>query len=224
MKKADRHLDIGETSREKIIRGAIKVFANNGYEKASTTLVAKEAGISKGLIFHYFNSKDDLYAETYKEAVRLLVSQMTDQIDYSELDLLRRLRKTVELKLRLMKRYPDILSFISEAYLNPPAMHKNELDEINAHEVERAFASFYAGIYYTSFKEGVDIRLAVETINFTLEKWAEQYYREHLVEIRHSLDFSDALARLDQYLAFFRKSFYKDPDDPITSKQSLQEV
>jgi TetR/AcrR family transcriptional regulator len=222
MKKADCHLDNRETSREKIIRGAIKVFANNGYEKASTTLVAKEAGLSKGLIFHYFISKDDLYAETYKEAVRLLVSQMTEQIDYSEPDLLRRLRKTVELKLRLMKRYPDILSFISEAYLNPPAMYKNELDEINTHEVEKAFASFYTGIDYTGFKEGVDIRLAVETINFTLEKWAEQYYREHLAEIRQSLDFSDALARLDQYLAFFRKSFYQDPDDPITDRPSCR--
>jgi TetR/AcrR family transcriptional regulator len=224
MKKADCQLDNEETSRDKIIRGAIKVFANNGYEKASTTLVAKEAGISKGLIFHYFGSKDDLYAKTYKEAVRLLVSQMTEQIDYHEPDLLRRLRKTVEMKLRLMKRYPDILTFIGEAYLNPPAVHKDKLDKINAHEVEKAFASFYDGIDYTGFKAGVDIRLAVETINFTLEKWAEQYYREHLAEIRQTLDFSDAMARLDQYLAFFRMNFYKEPDDPVTSKQSLQEV
>jgi TetR/AcrR family transcriptional regulator len=205
---------IDVSSRDKLIEGAIKVFANYGYDKASTTLIAKKAGLSKGLIFHYFGNKDDLYVQTYKSAVRLLATQIVERIDYTEKDLLRRLRKTIELKLRLMKRYPDILTFISEAFLNPPAEHKNILDEINTFEVEKAFAGFYAGIDYTGFKDGIDIQMAVETISFTLEKWADQYYREHLAEIKKTLDFADAMTRLDAFLAFFRKCFYKDPLSP----------
>ena len=45
-----------------MINAALKVFAKNGYKHASTDDIVKEAGISKGLLFHYFVSKMGLYS------------------------------------------------------------------------------------------------------------------------------------------------------------------
>ena len=44
----------------KILNAAIKIFANKGYQYATIAEIAKEAGISKGLIHFYFESKLDL--------------------------------------------------------------------------------------------------------------------------------------------------------------------
>ena len=47
--------------RERIINAALKEFAKNGYDKASTNEIVKESGISKGSLFNYFISKKELY-------------------------------------------------------------------------------------------------------------------------------------------------------------------
>jgi AcrR family transcriptional regulator len=47
-------------SKAKIIATALELFANNGYHNTSISNVAKEAGVSKGLTYNYFESKEAL--------------------------------------------------------------------------------------------------------------------------------------------------------------------
>ena len=46
--------NLKKEKQDRMINAALKVFAMNGYQKASTDDIVKEAGISKGLLFHYF--------------------------------------------------------------------------------------------------------------------------------------------------------------------------
>jgi AcrR family transcriptional regulator len=55
--------------KEKIIRAAMNVFSVHGFFRASVKKVAEEAGVSKGLIFWYFESKDDLIREVVKRTL-----------------------------------------------------------------------------------------------------------------------------------------------------------
>lgn len=48
--------------REQIIETALRLFAHQGYDGTSTRQIARETGITEGLIFHYFPSKADLLA------------------------------------------------------------------------------------------------------------------------------------------------------------------
>lgn len=43
--------------KDQIAASALKEFAEKGFEQASTNTICKEAGVSKGLLFHYFGSK-----------------------------------------------------------------------------------------------------------------------------------------------------------------------
>lgn len=49
-----------EDRREQIIEAALRVFAQKGFDKATNKDIAHEAGITAGLIYHYFESKEDL--------------------------------------------------------------------------------------------------------------------------------------------------------------------
>ena len=46
--------------REQILKTALKLFAERGFDATSTRQIAKEAGIAEGLIFHYFPTKASL--------------------------------------------------------------------------------------------------------------------------------------------------------------------
>jgi AcrR family transcriptional regulator len=48
---------------EQILEGARRCFAENGYEGATVTKLEREIGLSRGAIFNYFPSKEDLFVE-----------------------------------------------------------------------------------------------------------------------------------------------------------------
>ena len=47
-------------SQEKILMAALELFARNGFHATTVSAVAKAAGVSKGLIYNYYDSKEDL--------------------------------------------------------------------------------------------------------------------------------------------------------------------
>jgi TetR/AcrR family transcriptional regulator, regulator of autoinduction and epiphytic fitness len=55
--------------REQIKKAALKVFAHRGFVETKMTMIATEAGISQGLSYRYFKSKDQLYTELIREAM-----------------------------------------------------------------------------------------------------------------------------------------------------------
>jgi AcrR family transcriptional regulator len=50
-------------AREKILEAGLKVFARRGFHAATITDIAKAAGLSHGLVYHYFKTKDDIFLE-----------------------------------------------------------------------------------------------------------------------------------------------------------------
>lgn len=52
--------EIREATTNKIMEVALELFANEGYFQSSISKIAKKAGISKGLMYNYFESKEDL--------------------------------------------------------------------------------------------------------------------------------------------------------------------
>ena len=59
-----------EAKRSRIMEVAMKHFAEHGYHQARVGDIAAELGIAKGSIFQHFGSKDGLFFEVYKSAVR----------------------------------------------------------------------------------------------------------------------------------------------------------
>ncbi|MBO0960877.1 TetR/AcrR family transcriptional regulator [Neobacillus sp. MM2021_6] len=58
---------IRDERREQIKQAALKMFARRGYTGTKTSMIAKEASISEGLIYRYFNSKEELFITLVQE-------------------------------------------------------------------------------------------------------------------------------------------------------------
>lgn len=54
---------IRDERKEQIKQAALKIFANRGMSGTKTSMIASEAGISEGLIYRYFKSKEELFTE-----------------------------------------------------------------------------------------------------------------------------------------------------------------
>ncbi|MGC4120849.1 MAG: TetR/AcrR family transcriptional regulator [Myxococcales bacterium] len=58
-----------ETTRNQILEAGLKCFAEHGFDKSSTQAIAKEAGVSQGIIFHYFKTKEGLFSAIVKKGI-----------------------------------------------------------------------------------------------------------------------------------------------------------
>jgi AcrR family transcriptional regulator len=59
-RKKEDFESIKDASRDKRLRSAFEVFAEDGYISSTVERIAKKAKISKGLVYHYFESKQDI--------------------------------------------------------------------------------------------------------------------------------------------------------------------
>jgi len=64
-RKPEKFAEMREKSRNHIIAKATEVFAEHGYYKTSVAMIAESAGISKGLIYNYFKSKDETFGTRF---------------------------------------------------------------------------------------------------------------------------------------------------------------
>ena len=73
-----------DQKRDQILKSAAKVFATQGFDRASMALLARECGISKANIYHYYDSKDALLFDLLETYLRELRDRICS-IDLSDL-------------------------------------------------------------------------------------------------------------------------------------------
>ncbi len=59
--------DFMDTKKERVIEVATTLFAELGFENTSVAKICETADVSKGLLYHHFNSKDDLLREIFNQ-------------------------------------------------------------------------------------------------------------------------------------------------------------
>ena len=65
----ESNTQIKDDRQKQILSSALKVFIHKGFAAAKMSDIATEAGISYGLMYHYFQSKEEIYAELVKDAI-----------------------------------------------------------------------------------------------------------------------------------------------------------
>lgn len=107
----EKFFDLKKDKQDRMINAALKVFALNGYQHASTDDMVAEARISKGLLFHYFVNKLGLYTFLYDYSVRYMLLELSgcagEETDFFEL-----VRRMEGAKLKVLRNYPYMQEFL----------------------------------------------------------------------------------------------------------------
>lgn len=108
-----KFFDLKQEKQDRMVNAAFKIFALNGYAHASTDDIVKEAQISKGLLFHYFDSKIGVYTFIYDYAIRYMAIEIGSAVDPDETNYFELLRQLEAAKMQLLKSYPYMYMFLN---------------------------------------------------------------------------------------------------------------
>lgn len=170
-----KFFDLKKEKQDRMINAALKVFALQGYRHASTDEIVREAGISKGLLFHYFTSKLGVYSFVYDYSVRYMILELGARVPEGESDLFA-VRRAVELaRMQAMKGYPYMQQFldrcegedVSEALLATEEKREN---------LAAVYERIQGQIDYESLPPGVDGHRLEKVLQYTVQGLMRQRF------------------------------------------------
>lgn len=138
--------------RETVLQTGIDEFSALGFENANINVIAKKAGISIGLMYKYFETKEDLFILCLEEAISELHRVIAEVLDSDDkiLDraekLIRAIQKTSGKESRYVKLYNEITKMSGEKNVR-----------YYAEQIESISYEAYAGFLAKAKEEG-DIR------------------------------------------------------------------
>lgn len=115
----EQNEEIRKERREQILNSALKLFAEHGFEATSISRIAKDARVAKGLIYNYFESKEELMEQIVYSTMEKMVGLYTilkDQQDPQATirNILYYLRDTLKKDLPFWKMYIRFGSQLTE--------------------------------------------------------------------------------------------------------------
>ncbi|MDR6120883.1 TetR/AcrR family transcriptional regulator [Bacillus sp. SLBN-46] len=204
-----KFLNLDSEKQNRIINAAIKEFAQKGYSNASTNEIVKEAGISKGLLFHYFQNKKQLFLFLFDSCVELITDDFYKKIDLTETDFFQRIRQSVLIKMELLAQYPNIFKFVEKAYLDDSADIQTEMQKKIRELNHINIGKIYEGIDVSKFRDDIDIQKIFKIITWTFEKLSdEELYKAKLLP-NYEIDYQKVQKEAEEYFEILIKCFYK---------------
>lgn len=119
-----------ELTKEKIITAALNEFGTNGYEAASLNAVCEKHKISKGLIYHNFHSKDDIYLICVGRVFNELTNYIKEYLVKEEFDFKEDIKGYLLARSAFFADNPLFLKIFCEAVVFPPAHLEDKIREV----------------------------------------------------------------------------------------------
>lgn len=197
-----------DARRSRILEAALVEFADKGYKKASTNTIVREAGVSKGLLFHYFTSKKDLYIYLYKFATETITNELYEGVNFADRDVLNRMRQSTLVKIGSYVKHPLFMNLFEKFDLVKEKDIRDEIISFNLKVQEETYEKLFSNIDYYAFNDVLNIDRCLQVVRWTVDKiswdWKVQYggvydqeaFEELKMDITHYLDlFKDAFYR-----------------------------
>lgn len=173
----EKFFELKKDKQDRMINGAMKVFACNGYKRASTDDMVKEAGISKGLWFHYFGNKLGLYSFIADYAVKYMNMELATMSNRHPEDYFETTLAVEKTKLAVRKSYPYIPLFLSSMEREKDEEALSVLGEYkDAYRQARLKA--YEKVSTDNFKDIVSMSVLARTLGLTLDGFLREEYEE----------------------------------------------
>ncbi|MEN6315010.1 MAG: TetR/AcrR family transcriptional regulator [Clostridiaceae bacterium] len=203
---------LSDAKKEKIIKSSMEVFAEKGYVNASTNDIIKKAGISKGILFHYFGNKKNLYLYVLDRTLEIAVGKISTGNGTASSDLFERISATGMMKLRLALEEPLIYRMIFTTFINTPDPIKEAVQDRYKKLYGFAMKMFFDGLDLSKIRSGVDPNKAIEVILLFLEGYQAKY-----IEAWKNISADEALASMDKlmeesgvYFDILKKGIYSN--------------
>ena len=116
-----------QQTRRRIMDSALAEFSKQGYGASSVNTICASQDISKGIIYHYFKSKDDLFLACIEECFSQLTEYLKKNMRLTSENLRNQLEEYFNVRSNFFRENPVYQRLFCEAVIAPPAHLQTEI-------------------------------------------------------------------------------------------------
>ncbi|PAL05735.1 TetR/AcrR family transcriptional regulator [Peribacillus simplex] len=181
---------IRQASKEKIRAAAMELFIKQGYYATSISDIAKQAGISKGLLYNYYKGKEELLSEMVEARIKEVVEVMEEAFTLNTPR--EQLEHIINGAIDNIHQKPEVHRFYLHLQTQPESdeeliKYSHLIIEENARQFEFQCKIFESmgeteprkrSLYFSSVLQGIMLMISTYQQGFPIEEIKNQIIRE----------------------------------------------
>ncbi|MCR5598323.1 MAG: TetR/AcrR family transcriptional regulator [Lachnospiraceae bacterium] len=199
----DKFYTLKKEKQDTMINGAMQIFALCGYRHASTDDMVKASGVSKGLWFHYFDTKAGLYSFVAAYALKYAMLELSmcsieDGEDYFDVRI-----KFEVCKMRMIDKYPYMPLFICEVLREEDPDVEDDIADVRE-RYNDMMQELLLKADYRALRRYDDYYLLTDMLDYTMDTLLMNGY--------HSGSFSkeEYLSQVKKHMEAMKKVIYRE--------------
>lgn len=195
---------LDEDKQLAIINSGLEIFSIYGFQKSSTDLIARKAGISKGLLFYYFKNKLSYFEFLFEYSQKIISSSIDMDLCKETRDFFEVLECVIDQKYKLLTKYPHIFNFIVVAYWS----NDNRIIDIVSNKVisydNFNIYEYLDNIDKSKFKNEEDIHKVIEMLSLMLDG-----YIQNKLKMNEDIDINEIMKKYKVWTSLLKEAVYK---------------
>lgn len=192
MKRHDKNTQ----TRQKIIDSAFLEFSEKNYGEASLNTICGMGNISKGIIYHYFKDKDELYLACVKECFDTLTNYLDKIVIIDNQPIEQAIGCYFDARITFFAEHLPYLGVFCSAIMNPPTHLSSAIDEVTKEFDAQAVSILTTLLKRVKLRPDVTLEEVVEIFceyqdfintRFQMKTSKESTLKEHEARCRRSL-------------------------------------
>jgi AcrR family transcriptional regulator len=169
-----------QISKDKILNAAIVEFGTKSYENASLNNICNDNDISKGLIYHYFKNKDELYLCCVKVCFDV-ITRFLDSEEYVFTDFQKDINRYLASRYRFFSENPNYSNIFFNTVLQPPIHLKKQIKELRKEFDEQNVRYYKKALGNITLRDGITEDEALEFF-FIFQEMFNGYFQSKVYE------------------------------------------
>lgn len=201
----ERFFALDEGKRNAIINAGFSIFSRYDFKHGSMDMIAQSAGVSKALLFHYFETKRGLYLFLWNYALDYVIERLAGELYADgETDFFALVARGQSLKLAIRAEHPDLMQFLVNGYLENSEDVSPDVAKRLYRIMDETSEGFSKRVDAKRFKDGIDVDRVARMVMW----FGDGFMRAQPPE---ALDDLNALNdEFMAYLELMRRHFYKE--------------
>ena len=175
--------EIREEKKKLIMEVGLELFANDGYYSTSISKIAKKAGISKGLMYNYFESKEHLLKVITLDGLNEILESFNPNQDKTLtkeefIYFIRKSTEMIKMQMNFWKLYfslmaqPQVLKVLGEDFMSSFDQYFKILGD---YFTSQGFKDGYAEVrFFAAMLDGITLHYILDPENFPYEQVVER--------------------------------------------------
>jgi len=195
---------LDEEKQLAIINSGLEIFSIYGFQKSSTDLIARKAGISKGLLFYYFKNKLSYFEFLFEYSQKIISSSIDMDLCKKTRDFFEILECVIDQKYKILTKYPHLFNFIVVAYWS----NDNRIIDIVSNKVisydNFNIYEYLDNIDKSKFKNEEDIHKVIEMLSLMLDG-----YIQNKLKMNEDIDINEIMNKYKIWTSLLKEAVYK---------------